>query len=332
MHEFIRDLLQCPQCGGGLAWSVTVRQGERIVEGEAQCAVCAATYPIHEGIGLFLTPDLPRNDLWEQAGSRLTGYLRDHPDVERRLMDVPPETLGPADLFFRAAVLEDRGDYAHVRELLDRAHEGLYTEEYRNCLARELSAVVERLRIGDEPIVDLACGRGVLVERLAEALDRPIIATDFSPRILRRNRRWLEYWGLYDRVSLLGFDARRTPFKNGVIRMLTTNLGLPNIEEPARLLEELRRIVSGTLLAISHFYPENDALNAAEIRAAKLDTMLYLRPTLDAFKAAGWQVSLEDRCIAHAQPTPAGAVIEGASIDSLPVAPTALEWGVLVAR
>jgi hypothetical protein len=34
----------------------------------------------------------------------------------------------------------------------------------------------------------------------------------------------------------------------------------------------------------------------------------------------------------YAEPTPPGVLIEGATIDGLPVAPTTLEWRVLVAR
>jgi hypothetical protein len=309
-----------------------VRQGERIAEGEAHCTVCGAIYPVREGIGLFLTADLPRNDLWEHAGSGLTRYLSEHPEVARRLMDTPAETLGPADLFFRAMVLEERDDFAPARELLDRARADMYTAEYRDCFERALDAVVERLHGSDGPVVDLASGRGALVERMVDALNRPIIATDFSPRILRRNRRWLEHWGRYDRVSLLAFDARRTPFRNGAITTLTTNLGLPNVEAPTRLLDELRRIVSGTLLAVSHFYPEDDAANGEAIHTAKLDTMLYRQAALDAFAAAGWRATLEHRCLGRAQPTPVGAVIEGAGIDGLPVAATTLEWDLLVAE
>lgn len=334
MHDYIRDLLQCPHCSGTLTWQIAVRQGERIIEGEATCAACAATYPIREGIGVFLTPDLPRNDLWEQAGSGITHYIQENPEVQRQLMDTPPEMLGPADLFFRAMMLEEHGDFAQARELEHRARSGLYTAEYLACYERALAALVERVCGTSPPIVDLASGRGVLVERMAKATDRslPIIASDFSPRILRRDRRWLEYWGLYDRVSLLAFDARKTPFKDGAVATMTTNLGLPNVEEPARLVGELRRVVSGRLLAISTFYPEDDAANGEAIQAAHLGLMLYRAPTLSVFAAAGWRASLDDYCTGRAEPTPVGVVIEGASVDGLPVAATSIEWGVLVAQ
>ena len=76
-----------------------------------------------------------------------------------------------------------------------------------------------------------------MVEKLVRELKRPVVATDFSPRVLRSDRERLKSFGLYEHVSLLAFDARRTPFKDGAVETLTTNLGLPNIEEPGNLLE-----------------------------------------------------------------------------------------------
>jgi hypothetical protein len=180
--------------------------------------------------------------------------------------------------------------------------------------------------------VDLASGRGVLVERLARELQRPIVATDFSPRVLRRDRRWLEFRGLGDWVSLLTCDARRTPFQSGAIETLTTNLGLPNVREPGDVLRELRRITAGTFLAVSHFYPADDQANAAAIRQAGLAAFLFRDAALAQFAAAGWPVEMVNQYVGPACPTPTGVVLEGAGIDSLPVAATELEWCVLVAR
>jgi ubiquinone/menaquinone biosynthesis C-methylase UbiE len=226
---------------------------------------------------------------------------------------------------------------------------------YLACLSNQRQFVVTHEASSLEPIVDLASGRGDLVEALVragagrrvpaglwsriaaiwskrwQAYGYPIIASDFSPRILRRDRRWLEYFGLYDQVSLLAFDARRTPFKDGAISKMTTNLGPPNIDQPEVLLPELRRVVSGRLLAITQFYPEDDVANVAAIGAEGRSTMLFQQKALDAFSAAGWQPVLENICKGPAHPTPVGTVLEGVRIDGLPVADTILEWGVLVA-
>src|SRR5215813_10147731 len=141
MHRFVCDLLECPQCHGELAWTIAVQRGERIEEGVARCTLCAASYPVREGIGLFLTPDLPRDDLWQQAESRLTRLLREQPELERRLLDVPLETLGPADLLFRALVLEERDQFGEAKVAADQALLGLYTQEYRACHERQRASL-----------------------------------------------------------------------------------------------------------------------------------------------------------------------------------------------
>lgn len=332
MHAYITDMLCCPHCHGALTWHVAARHGERIVAGEARCAACGATYPVREGIGLFLTPDLPRDDLWEQVESGLTRHLRANPDVARRLMDGPADALAPADQFFRALVLEERGEYDQPKMLAEVAHLRLYTPEYRFCHERQTRFVIERLADTSGPVVDLASGRGVLVEAMARELTCPIIGSDFSPRVLRRDRRWLEHFGLYDRVSLLAFDARRTPFKDGAVTTLTSNLGLPNVAQPDLLLPELRRTVDGTLLAISHFIPADDAANLAAAREGGYATMSVRAEALAALAAAGWHAEVANLCVGNARPTPRGVVLEDMGVDGFPVAETALEWGTLVAR
>ena len=264
--------------------------------------------------------------------SHLIQYLRQHPELERQLIDTPVEQVSPADLFFRALVLEERGEFAEAKRIESLANEGIYTSEYNDCAQRQISYVVEQLSPADGMVVDLASGRGYLVEEMARNLDRPIVATDFSPRVLRRNRGYLEYSGLYENISLLAFDARRTPFKDGVVGTLTTNLGVPNIENPEKLLVELRRITSGSFMAISHFYPEEDAANLKALKEYGMDRMVVRRTAIADFSSVGWQVEVENSCTGIALPTPRGVILEGAGIDGFPVSETTYEWCVLAAQ
>ncbi len=330
MHTYLIEMLECPVCHNELDWNIFEYDKNRIETAEAQCNACRATYPVRDGIGLFLTPELPRNDLWERVDSGLIQHLREHPELEQRLMEVPPDTLVPADQFFRALVLENRGDYVEAQALEASANQGLYTPEYTKCRNSQLDYVLERLSTTDGPVVDLASGRCYLVEKLVRQLKCPVVATDFSPGVLRRNRRWLESFGLYSQVSLLAFDARRTPFKAEAIETLTTNLGLPNIEKPGSLLRELRRITAGEFLAISHFFPEEDEANAEIIREAGLETLLYKRTALEHYAEAGWEIEVKNTCVGKARPTPPSVVLEGVRVDGLPVADTNLEWCVLL--
>ena len=332
MHEFLTDWLVCPACHGDLAWRIAERVGGHIESGQARCMACEEEYPIRDGIGIFLLPDLPREDLWQDVDSGLIKYLRAEPEVDRRLMGVPLESLGPADQFFRAMVAEERGDFDEAARAEALAIKKLYTAEYRACSESQGAYVIEKIAGHDGPVVDLASGRGHLVERAIELSDRLVVATDFSLKVLQRNRRWLKHAGFYERVSLLAFDARRTPLRTGIVPLLSTYLGLPNVEQPGELLAELRRIVSGVFLAVSHFYPIDDRVNGQALRQAGLETLLYKQSTLDRFANSGWQAEAANVCTGLARPTPPGIVIEGASIDGFPVAETHLEWCVIEAR
>ena len=109
-------------------------------------------------------------------------------------------------------------------------------------------------------------------------------------------------------------------------RQTATAVGLVNIENPGNLLSELKRTISGTLLAISHFYPEDDEANRKAIEEACLDAFSYKESALQYFSASGWSLNVENSRMAKALPTPSSIIFEGARADLLPVAPTELEW------
>lgn len=326
MHAFLLDMLQCPECAGELQWDIARRDGDRIEQADVRCRQCGASYFVWEGIGMFLPPNLPRNDLWEQTSTALGRYLKEHPEVEERLMASPVAALSPADRFYRALALEERGDFAQARAIAEAALADLYTPEYLACHESQRLWVIDRIRSRPGPVVDLASGRGDLAERIARELHRPVIATDFSPRVLRRDRRALEAAGLYEHVSLMAMDARRTPLKDGTVSTLTTNLGLPNIEKPGELLAELRRVVSGEFLAITHFYPNDDEANLGPLREFGVAPLLVRESLVDLMTQAGWRVEVANARMGRALPTPASELLEGAQIDALPVAETVLEW------
>ncbi len=326
MLDFIIDMLQCPSCHAGLDWEINEQTGERIERAEARCQVCGAAYPIREGIGVFLTPDLPRNDLWEQLDSGLIQHLRRNPELEQRLMDTPQEALSPADQFLRGLVLEARGSFDQAKVIFEAASEGLYTPEYQICRESQFHYLIEHLKNSLDPIVDLASGRCELVEEILEEVDRPVVVTDFSPGILRRNQRWLQHFDLYDNVSLLAFDARRTPFKDRCVRTMTTNMGLANIENPGALMSELRRVVVGTFWAISVFYPPEDTANTQAIEELGLSSFLFRESAEESFTTSGWKSQVVNVCEGRALPTPKSEIITGAQIDGLPVAETHLAW------
>jgi uncharacterized protein YbaR (Trm112 family) len=328
VHEFLLDWLRCCACGGELRWRVEER-GLEIESADARCVACGAAYQVRDGIGAFLAPELQREDLWAQTDSHLVVLAREQPELRTRLVESALAELNPADRMLRALLLESEGDYAGAAEAESQAILGMYTPDYDRCRLSQLRFVVDQLRQATDPVIDLASGRGTLAFELARELDVPVVMTDFSPGVLRHDRERLRTEGLEDRVSLLALDARRTPFRAGAVRHLTTYLGLPNIGEAATVLRELRRIVSGRLLAVSHFYPPEDEAHAKAIADLGLGSTLYEKPTLDEFADTGWYAILDNRMVGAAAPTPASEVIDGLHIDGLPIVETKLTWGVL---
>ncbi|KAB2856476.1 MAG: class I SAM-dependent methyltransferase, partial [Anaerolineae bacterium] len=284
------------------------------------------------GIGLFVRPDSTVEDAWEQAESGIVRYLKNHPDVMARLLDVPLESLNPADQFFRAMLHEDARHFATAKLVEQVAMRGMYTPDYLRCSQCQFDYILNELADSTGPIVDLASGRGYLVEQMAKNLDHPLIVTDISPRVLRRNQRCFGQAGVANHMSFLAFDARYTPFKDDAVPVLTSNVGLANIASPDDLLVELYRIVSKAIYAVHHFYPPQDSENQAALATFNLTDLMIYDSALPLFKNAGWEVALANRCAGKALPTPISDILDGTRIDGVPVAETVLEWGVLVAK
>jgi uncharacterized protein YbaR (Trm112 family) len=326
MKKFLVEMLECPICHQQLEWQIETENEDHIEQAEVHCSGCDAMYPVIDGIGIFLTPDLPRNDLWDEVDSQLSLYLKSHPEHEKKLMNGPVENLSPTDQQFRALVLDERGKYGEGKKAEELAHKNLYTPEYKACWDSQLEYILNILDALGGPIVDLASGRCYLVEKISSQLHRQVVATDFSPNVLRRDRKYFQFLELDHLVSFLAFDARKTPFKSGAIEIMTTNLGLPNIEEPGDLIKELKRIVSGSFLGVSHFFSIEDEPNSAVIKEAGIEAFVYKESALHYFSSNGWNPNIENSCLATALPTPVSEIFDGARADGLPVAPTELEW------
>ena len=332
MQKYLVKMLECPKCHGKLEWNVTEESDDRIEAAEACCQDCSSTYLVRDGIGVFLTTDLKRNDLWEQVDNRLDQLLKQYPEMEKRLMDVPLDTLGPVDQWYRGDVHQSRGDLEAAKAAHSISYKGLHSAESIRCIENQMDFVINELSQFKSPIVDLASGTCGLVRRMLKALPNSIVITDFSPTVLVKNRKWLIEQGFYDRVSLLAFDARQTPFATDSISMLTTLLGINNILNPGNLLEELSRIVNGKLLSISQFYPEDDKENGTLIKEAGLTESCYRDKLVEHLDNTGWIVKIKNSCNIETIPAPPGVVLEGVRVDGLPVQTTTLEWCILSAK
>jgi uncharacterized protein YbaR (Trm112 family) len=135
-------MLICPVCYGNLEWEISHQTQEHIEMTQVKCSGCRTDYPVRDGIGVFLASEQQDPQLWEQE-SRQVQYVRKHSDVESQLMDVPLETLNPADQHYRARVLESYGRFTEAKEAAERAQQGLYTASFRKAQKNQFDYIHE---------------------------------------------------------------------------------------------------------------------------------------------------------------------------------------------
>lgn len=331
MHKFYTELLECPVCHGHLLWEIEEETVDRLVNAKITCSVCKADYEVRDEIAMFLTPDLPRNDLWKQGESELIKYIDDNEEVRKALLETPEDQLNGADYWYKAFYYEFKKDYEKSFEMFQKAKYKIYTREYIDAWEEQMDFVVSEVKKQGKPVIDIASGKCYLVEKFLNELDNYVVATDFSPTILMRNRDYYKSKGLYGKLSLIAFDARRTPFKDSSVHMMTSNIGIPNIENPEELMKELYRICGRTFIPIMMFFKEDDYENLDFMREYGIDAYGTKNSSLKVFNGEPWTCEVSKSSMAKAKPTPSGEIFDG-MIDGVPVNDTVIEFAVITCR
>jgi len=136
--------------------------------------------------------------------------------------------------------------------------------------------------------------------------------------------------GYEDRSTFIAFDATQSPFRNNVIPIITTFLGLQNILKPDDIVLELKRICTNRFYSISSFCPENDSVNNEVLEKFGIDKMWIKGKNISEFKRNGWNIDIENSIIAEVKPTPMGEIVKGVGIDGFPVADSQFEYCTMV--
>lgn len=328
MHEYLIDLLCCPSCHGNLEWNIEVERGDGIHSATVICSTCQRIYFVKDGIGIFINEGErdPRKELYQQ----LSGFMQTKDG--KSFIEIPFEDLNPADRLFQSYMFEIDRNFEESQEREKSAMSEIYSEDYKKCWDSQIQHIVKTLSTQpwDEPIIDLASGRGILAEQIATRTKAPIVVSDISPTILERDKKIFEMINVNDRVDFLACDIRFTPFRTSSVSIATTNLGFQNVGEKHGqvddVLKEVRRMLSGTLFGVANFYDPNDLRNGIRISELGLSWSFYREDFLRRIRNNGFEVKVENVCTGRNEPTPVGDYFKEASIDSLPVESTLTEW------
>ncbi|WP_291578768.1 methyltransferase domain-containing protein [Clostridium sp. UBA6640] len=331
MHKQHIHLFQCPLCHGELKWDIKKESKDRVINAGIICLGCNEQYEVKDEIAVFLTSELSRNDLWQQAESGIEKCFRENPEIFNKLMDTPEESLNGADYWFKASYFEIKRDYERSSKMFKNGVEKIYTKDYIDGMKSQREFILNNIVDDDKAIVDIASGKGYLVEELLKKRKNYVLATDFSPTVLLRNKEYYKFKGLYDKLSLVAFDARKTPFKDNVIEVMTSYVGIQNIEKPGEVISEMHRICKGKFMSVMHFIDKNDKANMDFIKEFSSIDYATRENTIETFEKCGWKAEIMNSFIAEVKPTPKGEILEGASIDGIPVEDSKFEFGVVLA-
>lgn len=331
MHKQYIKMLVCPSCHKELEWHIQEENEERIINGKACCLGCNSEYEVKDEIAVFLTSELSRNDLWDQGESALEKFFKENKEIYNKLMNTPEEELNGADYWYKATYFEMKRDFATSSRMFKSAFKKIYTEDYINGWDSQMDFVIKNLQ-GEEPIIDIATGKGYLVEKILTETKNYVVVTDFSPTILMRNKEYYKAKGLYQRLSLIAFDARKTPFRDNSIVNLTSNMGLQNIDQPGDVVKELCRITKDKFMAVMFFIDKEDKKHMDLFKEWGNTAYATKENAIETFKNAGWQIEICNSFLANIKATPESEIIEGAGIDGFPIEDTEVEFCVIKAR
>lgn len=278
-----------------------------ITEGQFICENCGRTYPVIDGIGIFLDTKEDKDDLWRQQEGFASKFRREHPVRYFILTKTFFGNIKPEHYFLKGLLLEDE-------KILERATKRIYTRDYLTGYEKTKQALKEIEK--DEPslILEIACGRGnffkpFLQSRKSNAV---YVASDFSPTVLRSNYGWAKKNSLENDVTLIAFDAKAMPFRDNSIPAVVSNLGFPNIRNDGKAVEEAFRVLISSGILITNFMlTMKETENYAKAKEYGLD-QFYTRENVDgAFRKVGFKFSVQELHRGRVRPTPGG-------IDLLP--------------
>ncbi|MGV9169449.1 MAG: class I SAM-dependent methyltransferase [Promethearchaeia archaeon] len=325
MLKHIQDLLYCPDCHGDLEWSIQTETKKRILDASIRCGRCDRIYAVKDEIAFFLLTENPSDDLWQIVDSSLATELKKNPRYEHQLMRSDLSSLNAADKFLRATVLDERGEFDLAKRTRRLAVKELYTPSYNRQYATKENELQALLEDEDGVIVDLASGMTGLAEPFS-SLKNSVVFTDISPSILCKNQKRLQYFGLYDKVSLITFDAKNMPFGDETVPIFTSNMGLTNIRDSKGFVSELSRCLKGTAYFITFFFPDNEDENAQLLEEMGMD--LAFEDRLKRIAGPHFNVKMLHPARCDIEPTVQSEIFN-VGIDTLPVEPTTVTWAIV---
>jgi malonyl-CoA O-methyltransferase len=135
------------------------------------------------------------------------------------------------------------------RDAYDRIADGYPAEAHNPLMEMEERAVLELLPpVSGLRVLDLGCGTGRYLRRLGLQAPARLVGCDFSARMLERARH--EAAPVSPRPALTRADVLSLPFADGRFGAVVAGLLLGHVEDLARAVGEIARVLSAGGVAV----------------------------------------------------------------------------------
>jgi ubiquinone/menaquinone biosynthesis C-methylase UbiE len=166
-----------------------------------------------------------------------------------------------------------------------------------------IDRIIEAAQIsGDERVLDLGCGPGILTEAVAP-FSQEVIAFDLTPEMVDQTRQRCEKRGFKNVTLMLG-EAENLPFDNSTFDIIVTRLTIHHFLDPSTAISNMVRVLKpkGKIVVADIVSSENsnesDLHNALEIlRDPSHSKMLSIPELKKEISSASLMITMEDSWI-----------------------------------
>lgn len=220
MDSRLLDGLVCPGCMSSLVF-IGEQDEERLYNGELTCTGCGQTFMVKDEVPHLVLPGTKMDGAAWEGGASFRGRIQ----------------TCLVTLFFRVWTAN---------------RFWMWTTNFR-LMVKRLSApavrnLVETVRGVEGIVLDIASGPGgsmCIPIMMDDRSDRLLVMSDLGAPVMMEWSRTLRRKGWGDRCSNMIFDARKIPFRDGCVAVITSLLGFNSVLNNRPAYREAERVLAG---------------------------------------------------------------------------------------